>query len=163
MIAAAERDLCGLSGWRLHAVAFAAFLAFAPTIPLNAQGLDAEGAIDTIVGSDVATEEKRAAEEEARLVAAIERSHENAVEVRKRFRLENVEIVFMPDLAGGDEKVDAKLNENADAVNELRQSIEGSAMLYHAVNSRAVLLRDVIAVEFQGDDVTIFAAGKKPD
>ncbi|HWK14125.1 MAG TPA: hypothetical protein VNS02_06985 [Rhizobiaceae bacterium] len=163
MIAAEERALCGMGNWRLHALAFAALLAVAPTIPLNAQGLDAEGAIETIVGSEVATGEKQASEEEARLVAAIERSHENAVEVRKRYRVENVEIVFMPDLAAGESAVDAKLDEKADAVNELRQSIEGSAILYHAVNSRAVLLRDVVAVEFQGDDVTIFAAGKKPD
>jgi len=162
MIAAAGRDMCVAGVWRLHALVFAALLAMAPIIPLNAQGLDAEGAIETIVGSDVATEEKNVAEEEARLVAAIALSHDNAVEVRKRFRLDNVEIVFVPDLAD-DGAIDAKLSENADAVKELRQSIEGSAMLYHAVNSRAVLLRDVIAVEFQGDDVTIFAAGKKPD
>jgi len=162
MMAADERDFCGTGAWRLHALAFAALLAVAP-IPLNAQGLDAEGAIDTIVGSDVATGEKPAAEEESRLLAAIEHSHENAVEVRKRFRLDNVEIVFIPDLDEGGTPVEAKLSENADAIKELRQSIEGSAMLYHAVNSRAVLLRDVVAVEFQGDDVTIFAAGKKPD
>lgn len=128
-----------------------------------AQGLDAEGAIDTIVGSDVTTGEERAAADEQRIVAAIENSAPAAAEVRRKFSLDRVEIVFLPDLDDGETEVEAKLEEFAPQVTELRESIQGSAMFYHAVDSRSVALNDVVALEFDGDNgVTIFVRGRDP-
>lgn len=153
---------------RLHAAAATAFLlASAPHVGLMAQGLDAEGAIDTIVGSNVTTGEKRAAADGQRIVAAIENSARAAAEVRRKFSLDRVEIVFLPDLGGdaddGATEVEAKLREFGPQVTELRESIQGSAMFYHAVDSRSVALGDVVALEFGDDnDVTIFVRGKDP-
>ena len=145
-----------------HAIAATAFiLAASPTLPLMAQGLDSEEAIDTIVGAEVATGEKSIGEEQARVVAAVEQSIANATEVRKRFNLEQVEIVFLPEL-GSEETtaLDGTIEENRDAIEELRRAIEGSAIFYHAIDSRSILLRNIVAIEFDdADNVTIFVAG----
>lgn len=152
------------SGDRLAATALLALLlALPPQAAMMAQGLDADGAIDTIVGSDVTTAEEPAASDEARIVAAIEKSAEAAAEVRRKFSLDRVEIVFLPDLAAGETQIEDKMEEHASAIAELRESIQGSAMFYHAVDSRSVMLADVVALEFDGDNgVTIFVRGEKP-
>ena len=149
---------------RIHLVALIAlFLAWAPDIGLLAQGLDAEGAIDTIVGSDVETAEEAIAKDEKRVVAAIENSADNAAEVRKRFVIDNVRIVFLPDLDENGEAVNAKIEEFASGITALREAIQGSAIFYHAIDSHGVLLNDIIAVEFgEKNDVTIMVAGAKP-
>ncbi|MEO3997378.1 hypothetical protein [Mesorhizobium sp. CAU 1732] len=149
----------------LHATAFAAFMLIsAPNVATTlAQGLDADGAIDTIVGSDVTTGEENSAADEGRIVAAIENTAANISEVRKKFSLDKVEIVFLSDLGDGQTPVEAKLEERKADVTELQKSIEGSAMFYHAVDSRQILLRDVVALEFDDNNgVTIFVAGSDP-
>jgi hypothetical protein len=148
----------------IHAMAAAAFLfASAPNVALMAQGLDAEGAIDTIVGSDVRTAEEAAADDQDRLLGAIGNTSANISEVRKKFSLDAMEIIFLPDLAEQD-AVAAKIAETEQLIVELRQAIEGSAMFYHAVNSKGVLLRDIVALEFDDDNgVTIFVSGTSPE
>lgn len=138
-------------------------VAVAPGSPLMAQGLDAEGTIDAIVGSDVNTNEEAVADDEARIVAAIEKTPENIGEVRRRFAIDRVDIVFLPDFGEEETGAEAKAAEFETQIAELRTEIQGSAIFYHAVDSRSVLLNDVIALEF-GDDngVTIFVAGPEP-
>lgn len=141
----------------------ALMIAVASGGPLIAQGLDAEGAIETIVGSDVKTSEEPVAADEGRIVAAIERTPENIGEVRRRFAIDRVDIVFLPDFGEEETAVEAKAAEFESPIAELRNEIQASAIFYHAVDSRSVLLTDVIALEF-GDDngVTIFVAGREP-
>lgn len=148
----------------LHGLALLAFLfAASPAMPLMAQGLDEEGAIETIIDAPVGTEEKTVEEEETRIAAAIDRSRENAAEIRKRFAIEEVEIVFVPDLSGRKPALQQKIKDNEEAIKEVQTAIEGSAIFFHAIDSRQVLLRDVVAVEFGDKDrITIFAAGKAP-
>lgn len=145
------------------AAALALALVIASGSPPMAQGLDAEGAIDTIVGSEVNTNEEAVADDEDRIVRAIERTAENTGEVRRRFAIDRVDIVFLPDLGEEETAVEAKMAEFRSQIDGLRNEIQGSAIFYHAVNSRAVLLNDVIALEFGGDNgVTIFVAGSEP-
>lgn len=143
-----------------------AFLLSASPLPLQAQGLDAEGAIDTIVGSEITTGEEEAGADEDRIIAAIENTPATIAEVRKKFSLDAVEIVFLPDVGpdrGEDGAVDAKVEEFGPRIAELREAIEGSAMFYHAINSNRILLRDIVALEFDDDNgVTIFVAGTQP-
>lgn len=148
----------------LHAIFAAAFLfASIPNVALLAQGLDAEGAIDTIVGSDVTTEKAETAADEDRIVAAIEKSSDNASDVRKRFSIDNVDIVFLPDFGEAETAVEAKLEELKGSVVELREAIQGSAIFYHAIDSRSILLTDIVALEFDDENgVTIFVAGDEP-
>ena len=147
-----------------HLVLLAALaIAVAPGSPLMAQGLNTEGTIEAIVGSDVNTNEEAVADDEDRIVAAIERTPENTGEVRRRFSIERVDIVFLPDFGDEETAVEAKAAEFESQIAELRNEIQGSAIFYHALDSRAVLLNDVIALDF-GDDngVTIFVAGREP-
>lgn len=138
-------------------------VAAAPGSPLWAQGLDAEGAIDTIVGSEVNTDEETVAAGEERIVAAIDKTPENIGEVRRRFAIDRVDIVFLPDFGEEQTAAEARAAALEDRIAELRNEMQGSAIFYHAVNSRSILLTDVIALEF-GDDngVTIFVAGPEP-
>lgn len=131
-------------------------------VPVMAQGLDSETAVQTIIGSDVESTEVPIKEVGDRLVAAIGNVTANTREVRRRFNLGDVGIVTVLD----DETADsAAVAESIEAsqieINDLRIAIEGSAMFYHAVNSRRILLSDIIAMEFEGDDVLIYVLNKQ--
>ena len=153
----------------IHVTALAAMLMTAlPTIAPLAQGLDAEGAIDAIVGTEVEEEATRAEADPDRVVAAIEKASESIAEVRKTIALDKLDIVFVQDAAatagGPPPVIQQALDANADDITALRAELEGNAMLYHAVNSRQVLMRDVLAVEFNDErHVTIFVAAPEPE
>jgi hypothetical protein len=148
----------------LHTLFGAALLVSASaTVPLSAQGLESEQAIDKIIGSEVQQEEQSAEADAGRIIAAIDKTVENTETVRKTSNLDKVDIVFLPDAvdSGPPAEVEAKLKEREREIVLLRQELEGNAMLYHAINSRSVMMRDVLAVEFDGStSVTIFAAAK---
>jgi hypothetical protein len=130
-----------------------------------AQGLDAEGAIDAIVGSEIREQESSASVDHGKIVEAIDNAGESAVAVRKVTDVRSVDIVFLPDAAategGPPSEIDAKLKERENEIASLRQELEGNALLFHAIDSRQVLMRDVLAVEI-GDDrrVVVYAAAK---
>ena len=77
--------------------------------------------------------------------------------------------MFLEDAAategGPPPEIEAKVKEHEAEIAELRKELEGNAMLFHAIDSREVLVRDVLAIEF--DDaaagVVIYAAARKPD
>jgi len=131
----------------------------------SAQGLDAEGAIDAIVGSEIREQESSASVDHGKIVEAIDNAGESAVAVRKVTDVRSVDIVFLPDAAategGPPSEIDAKLKERENEIASLRQELEGNALLFHAIDSRQVLMRDVLAVEI-GDDrrVVVYAAAK---
>ena len=137
------------------------------SLPSLAQGLEADGAIETIVGSDVKTGEERAKADPERIIAAIGQSRANAGKIRMLFNLDELEIVYLPDLAaeGENSEIGKALDTNKDHIEELRQAIEGSAIFYHAIDSRSLLLRDIVAVEFHDDNttVTIFSTSEPSD
>jgi hypothetical protein len=153
------------SKW-LHAAAAAAFLAAsAPQTALMAQGLESPEAIDTIIGTEVQEEESRATADAGKVVAAIEKTRESIATIRKTSKLDKVDIVFLSDAAategGPPPEIEAKIKEHEEEIAELRQELEGNAMLYHAIDSRQILLRDVLAVEFNdANGVVIYAAAK---
>lgn len=148
----------------LHLVLMlAAMIILAPAGQLVAQGLDTKEAIEAILGSSVNTTEEPLAEDEDRIIAAIERTSENTGEVRKRFNMDRIDIVFVPEFGEEETAVEAKAAEFQVQITELHNEIQGSAIFYHAVDSRSVLLTDVIALEFDDDNgVTIFVAGSEP-
>ena len=134
---------------RLHLAAASLFLAAStPYVPLAAQGLDNEQAIDTIIGSDVEEQESRAATDAGKVIAAIEKTPEAIDRIRKASNLDTVDIVFLADAAttegGPPPEIEAKINERQAEIAELRKELEGNAMLFHAIDLREVLMRDVL-------------------
>lgn len=124
-----------------------------------AQGLDSDGTIDTIIGTDVTIGEEEAGASQQRIIAAIENSSANAANVRRKFSLDNVEIMFLTDIGDENSAIGAKLREYEPQVIELRESIQGSAIFYHAVDSRSIMLNRIVAVEFDDrNGVTIFVS-----
>lgn len=149
------------TAWRGLPILMALLILVAPVtnLPGFAQGLDREEAIDAIVGSDVKTAETGKEAQVDRVVTAVENAMESTQEVRKAFSLDTLEIVFVPELAG---RVEEAVSEHDEEIEALRDAIEGSAMFYHAVDSRSIMLSDIIAVEFADDNtVTIFVHGKE--
>jgi hypothetical protein len=130
-----------------------------------AQGLQTDGAIDAIVGSEVREQESTASADHGKIVEAIDRAGESAEAVRKVTDVRSVDIVFLPDAAvtegGPPSEIEAKLKERESEITSLRQEIEGNALLFHAIDSRQVLMRDVLGIEI-GDDkrVVVYAAAK---
>jgi hypothetical protein len=145
--------------WPAAVAGLAALVLAGAPVPAAAQGVEAEGARETIIGSDVRTDELSAEADAERIVAAIENSATSTQEVRRRFNLNEVEIVLLDDIDDPDNPVAEAVETNQELIDELRLAIEGSAMFFHAVDSRRILLRNVIAMEFENDDVTIFAIG----
>lgn len=153
--------------WLQMMAASAFLLASLPAMHLHAQGLESQRAIETIIGSTVEQEEVAIADDAGRVIAAIEKSDENAAIVRRITNLDKVDIVFLSDATvtegGLPQEIDDKIKANADAVTRLRQELEGNAMLYHAINSHRVLIRDVLGLEFdEGRTAVVFAAAKPP-
>lgn len=131
---------------------------------LHAQGLQSPETIDKIIGSEVQEEQMEAAAEMDRVIKAIEMTTDNISIVRKTTALDKIDIVFLTDAAategGPPAAISAKLEEHKEEIIQLRQELEGNAMLYRAIDSRQILLRDILAVEFVGRDVVIYAATK---
>lgn len=150
----------------VHTLALTAFLAASfHSLPLGAQDLNDEEAIDRIIGSEVREEQVQSAAGDDRVITAMDKSGENTEIVRKVTNLERVDIVFLPGASavegGPPPKIAAKLSENSETVKSLRRELEANALLYHALNSRNVLIDDILAIEFDGDKrVTVFAAAK---
>jgi hypothetical protein len=157
------------SEWRMHALAAIAFVAaLAPGLSLRAQSLDNPDTIKAIVGSPVQEEQRTAADNEARIIAAIGKAPESAAMVRKTTSVDKVDIVFLADSAASEGGLPAAIAKAVSAhkadLTELRNEVEGNAILYHAVDSRHVLMRDIVAVEFKDPhNVVIYAAAKPSD
>ncbi|HEY6630741.1 MAG TPA: hypothetical protein VIZ90_04745 [Rhizobiaceae bacterium] len=135
--------------------------------PAFAQGTSSKEAVDTIIGTEVQEEEAHASADADKVIAAIEKTRDQIALVRKTSKLNKVDIVFLADAApsegGPPPEIETKVKEHQADIAELRQEIEGNAMLFHAIDSRQILVRDVLAVEFQGNDaVIIYAAASKP-
>jgi hypothetical protein len=149
---------------RIAALACLALISATP--PNFAQGLDSEQAIDTIIGSEVEEQQSSAGEEARKVVAAIEKTQDAIATVRKISNVGKLEIVYLPDAAQGSAPPairEAIARHEAD-IDELRREIEGNAMLFHAIDSRSLLIRDVLAVDVAANDaVVIYAAAQKPD
>ena len=94
-----------------------------------------------------------------RIIEAIQNTAESVQEVRRRFNLNEVAIVLLSDIDKPDNPVAEAVEVNREAIDELRVAIEGSAMFFHAIDSRNILLQNVLAMEFDEDDVIIFAIG----
>ncbi|MBA3448241.1 MAG: hypothetical protein H0T56_11660 [Pseudaminobacter sp.] len=148
---------------RMHVIAGLSLLAAAfPGAHAGAQGLNNEQAIETIIGSEVVEEEKRASANTERLIAAIENTGPVTREVQMKSSLDKVDIVYLADAAEKPPaEIDAKIKEHADEIASLRKEIEGNAMLFHAVDSRSVLMRDILAIEFDdANGATIYVTAK---
>jgi hypothetical protein len=142
-----------------RALFLAALVAAASPWGAAAQGLESPEAIDTIIGSEVQEEETRVDADPERLMAAIDASIDSATKIRMTSNLETVEIVRVSGMEGeAAAAFEAKLAEHDADIAALRQELEGNAMLFHAIDSRSILLRDVVAVEFSDENsVTIYA------
>lgn len=139
----------------------ALFLIATPVISLMAQGVDRKSAIDTIVGSDIIVGEEKSGLNEQRIIAAIENSSANAADVRRKYSLDKVEIILLTDIGDETTPIGAKLTEYKPQVTELQESIQGSAMFYHAVDSHSIMLNRIVALEFDDQNgVTIFVSSE---
>ncbi|WP_202309977.1 hypothetical protein [Mesorhizobium sp. L-8-10] len=132
----------------------------------RAQGLESKETVEKIVGSEVKEEEARAAADAERVIAAIDRTSENIGTVRKISRLDKIDIVFLADAAvtegGPPPQIEAKVKEHEKEIADLRKEIEGNAMLFHAIDSRQILTRDVLAIDFDSPNTAVIYAAAKP-
>jgi hypothetical protein len=154
---------------RLHCVFTASLLAaivsVAPAMAQTGASDQQADPVERIVDSEVHEEQVRSADDADRVIAAIEQASENTSLVRKVTDLDRVDIVFMPDSAavegGPPPEIATKLDENSESIDGLRRELESNALLYHAINSRNILITDVVGIEFDGDKhLVIFAAAK---
>lgn len=152
------------TNWR-HVIAATAMLAaFAPQA--WAKGLESKDTVDKIVGSEVKEEEAHAAADAGKVIAAIGKTRDNIDTVRKTSRLDTIDIVFLADATvtegGPPPEIKAKVKEHEKDIAELRKEIEGNAMLFHAIDSRQILTRDVLAIEFDSPNSVVIYAAAKP-
>lgn len=135
--------------------------------PTAAQSLDG-ATVDSIVGSDVRQDETTAAAMQDKVLAAIDKTAENTGLVRKTSNVDQVDIVFLSDTArsegGPPQPIADTIKAHESEIAELRQEIEANALLFHAVDSRRVLINDILAVDFeQPKKIIVYAAAKPAD
>ncbi|RWK60953.1 hypothetical protein [Mesorhizobium sp.] len=145
------------------AVAMLVLIAMSADPGLHAQGLQNPETIDRIIGSEVQEEQVKAADMD-RVIKAIEMTADNISTVRKATALDKIDIVFLTNAAasegGPPAAISAKLEEHKEEIVQLRQELEANAMLYRAIDSRRIPVRDILALEFVDRDVVIYAATK---
>ncbi|MER9336724.1 hypothetical protein NKJ06_22450 [Mesorhizobium sp. M0293] len=148
----------------LQAVAATAFLA--ATGPVAGQGVESTETVNRIIGSQVKQEEAKATAEAGNVNIAIDRTRENIGMVRKTSKLDKVDIVFLTDAArtegGPPAVIESKIKQHQDDIAELRKEIEANALLFNAIESRRVLVQDVLAVEFDDPGKVVIYAAAKP-
>ena len=123
--------------------------------------------VDGIVGSGIEEDETTAAATEAKILAAIDRTAETAARVRKTSSVDRVDIVFLSDTArsegGPPPRIAESIRQHETEVADLRQEIEANALIFHAIDSRRVLVADVLGVDFPDPKtVVVYAAAKPP-
>lgn len=137
----------------------------AMTVSAPAQGLNSQDSIDRIVGVPVETTTERAQDDMAHILSVMDETEKVLPEVRKRTRLDQLDIVYLQDvgMTSMPEPIQEKQEERKNQIVALQQNLEGNAMFFHAIDSRGILLRDVLAVEFADNDrVLIYVAGNNP-
>lgn len=127
----------------------------------RAQGLQDSATIDAIVGSPVREEKVAKVADQTELIDAINRTDANIGLVRKLTNATAIEIVPLETSedgkAGLPDNLHKALLDHASSLVQLRQEIEGNALLFHAVDFHHVLMRDIIAIAFdEKGGVTIF-------
>jgi len=143
-------------------MALASFAAAAG--PAAAQSLD-DTTVKSIIGSKVEEEKASTAAEENKILAAIDKTTEATGQVRKTSAVDKVDIVLLADSArtegGPPPAIAGKIEQHRDEIALLRQEVEANALLFHALDSRGVLIGEVLAVGFDGPrKVTVYAAAK---
>jgi len=138
-----------------------------PAIAEENLGNRQQQSVERIIGSEVREKQARSEDDTDRIIAAIEKSSENTNRIRKVTNLDRLDIIFMPDSTavegGPPEEVASRLSEYSRNVDDMRRELESNALFYHAVNSRNILIKDILAIEFDSDThVVIFAAANPP-
>lgn len=150
----------------MTAAATIATILAGPVPEAGAQGFESQDTVEKIVGSEVRQEEARAAADAAKIIAAIDRTSDNVGTVRKTSRLDKIDIVFLADATvtegGPPPEIEAKVKEHKKEIADLRKEIEGNAMLFHAIDSRQILPRDVLAIDFDSPTSVVIYAAAKP-
>lgn len=146
-------------------LALGLFLALAG--PVSSQGVNGQKSLEGIVGdSDIRQEEATTSGQEQKVLAAIDKTTENTSAVRKLASARQVDIVFLADAQRAQDvpspKIEQKLKDHQSDIVALRQEIEANALLFHAVDSRRVMTRDILAVEFPDPETVIVYAATKP-
>lgn len=136
----------------------------APLASAAAQGLQTDGAVESIVGGEVKADTASVRAEAERVAKAIDDTPAAISEARKRSKVGTVDVVFVPNIEERSEMVRERVAAKEKEIGELRNAIEGSAIFYHAVNSLRVLPRDIVAMEFNDDtdNATIFVSTEPP-
>jgi hypothetical protein len=123
--------------------------------------------VDSIVGSGIQEDETTAAATEARVLAAIDRTAEATARVRKTSSVDRVDIVFLSDTArsegGPPPRIADRIRQHEAEIADLRREVEANALIFHAIDSRRVLVADVLGVDFPDPKtVVVYAAAKPP-
>ncbi|MHA6687261.1 hypothetical protein [Mesorhizobium sp. A556] len=152
---------CGPSLFAAFALAFILTL---PLAPLSAQGLKSDQSLQKIIDSDVEEGETTARDNASRIIAAIDKTVEAASAVRKTTFLDEIEIVFLTDVIddGLPSALETQIERHESEIAQLRLEMEGNAMLYHAIDSHGVMLKDVIAIEFHDERRAVIFVAAKP-
>ena len=98
-----------------------------------------------------------------RVLDAIGSTEEDASEIAKIFRLDELDLVFVRDLDQAGAQVADAVEEHSEGIDALRTAIQSNAIFYHALSSRNVAVENVVAVELgEEKTATVFISGPAP-
>lgn len=162
----AQRILPKENSALFHGMMVGAFLFSAmPAFNSAAQTLDSSGDAETIVGSEIATDEAEPDDVADDVIAAIEKSAATADQIKTMFRVGDFHIVFLgdPEKVDSMTEVQSALEDNSDAVTGLREAIDGSAVFYTALDTNNLEVENVVSATVTEDKkVTVYVIGAAP-
>ncbi|MDN5925720.1 MAG: hypothetical protein L0I29_01435 [Hyphomicrobiales bacterium] len=131
---------------------------------VQAPGIWSQETVDTIIDAEVIDGETDVRHGMDDIIQAVEKSDKMASTVRKTSNVDVIDIAFLTDIADPKAHVPKLLADSLKAhqagIDQLRQELEGNALLYHAIQSHGVLMRDVLAVRIENNQALIYVAAK---
>lgn len=144
------------------AVACAALTASSPVL---AQSFDRPDASENIADSEILVEDANAAEEMDDLLESVDALPENIDRVKIITNMERIDVVYLTDMIGENapEEVEQAIADNETRIDQLQKAIEASAIFYNALASRDVNIPDVVSIELDEPNASIYVRGVPPD
>ncbi|MFC5384604.1 hypothetical protein ACFPLB_01340 [Aquamicrobium segne] len=128
-------------------------------------GVWSQETVDTIIGAEVTDGQIDARHKMGDIIRAIEASDDAASTVRKTSNLDIIDIAFLTDIAGPDTSFPKRLSDSLETyraeIEKLRHELEGNAILYRAIESHRVLMRDVLAVRIENGHALIYVLARR--
>ncbi|WP_099866825.1 hypothetical protein [Pararhizobium haloflavum] len=149
---------------RVRTLLLAGTCALLTATPAISQSFENRDASENIADSEISVEDTSAAERVDDLQQTIADLRESIDRVKIITNMEKIDVVYLSDMIeNAPPEVEEAIEASSERILELQKALEASAIFYNALTSREVNIPDVVSIDLDEPDATIFVRGVAPD